>query len=63
MIRRPPRSTLFPYTTLSDLWLGPHVKDRSDYIKDGDNDSSNNHLQSDAVSILMNLGSIPDFVA
>src|SRR5207248_6052729 len=21
MIRRPPRSTLFPYTTLSDLWL------------------------------------------
>src|SRR5256885_12949248 len=22
MIRRPPRSTLFPYTTLSDLYLG-----------------------------------------
>lgn len=44
-------------------WLGPHVKDRGEYIKDGDDDHSNNHLQSDAVSVLMNLGSIPDFVA
>ena len=44
-------------------WLGPHVKDRGMYIKDADNDPDNNHLQSDAVSILMNLGSIPDFVA
>src|SRR5258707_14894820 len=28
MIRRPPRSTLFPYTTLSDLGSGQVVTDR-----------------------------------
>ena len=44
-------------------WLGPHVKDRNLYIKDMDNDPDTAHLQSDAVSVLLNLGSIPDFVA
>lgn len=44
-------------------WLGPHVKDRGAYIKDADADVENNHLQSDVVSVLMNLGSIPDYVA
>lgn len=44
-------------------WLGPHVKDRGAYIKDADTDVENNHLQSDVVSVLMNLGSIPDYVA
>lgn len=44
-------------------WLGPHIKDRDDYMKDIYNDPENNHQQSDIVSILMNLGSIPDFVA
>jgi hypothetical protein len=44
-------------------WLGPHVKDRNLYIKDIDNDPETAHLQSDAVSVLLNLGSIPDFVA
>jgi len=44
-------------------WLGPHVKDRGAYIKDADADGDNNHLQSDVVSVLMNLGSIPDYVA
>lgn len=44
-------------------WLGPHVKDRGLYIKDWDDDPDNNHQQSDVVSVLMNLGSIPDFVA
>ena len=44
-------------------WLGPHVKDRNLYIKDIDNDPETSHLQSDAVSVLLNLGSIPDFVA
>lgn len=44
-------------------WLGPHVKDRGLYIKDCDDDPDNNHQQSDVVSVLMNLGSIPDFVA
>lgn len=44
-------------------WLGPHVKDRNLYIKDIDNDPEIAHLQSDAVSVLLNLGSIPDFVA
>lgn len=44
-------------------WLGPHVKDRGLYIKDTDDDPDNNHQQSDVVSVLMNLGSIPDFVA
>ena len=44
-------------------WLGPHVKDRGLYIKDLVNDEEKNHYQSDVVSVLMNLGSIPDFVA
>jgi len=44
-------------------WLGPHVKDRGLLIKDTDDDPDNNHQQSDVVSVLMNLGSIPDFVA
>merc|ERR1719197_268178 len=44
-------------------WLGPHVKDRNLYIKAIDNDPETSHLQSDAVSVLLNLGSIPDFVA
>jgi len=44
-------------------WLGPHVKDRGLYIKDADDDPDNNHQQSDIVSVLMNLGAIPDFVA
>src|SRR2546430_17689444 len=29
MIRRPPRSTLFPYTTLFRSWLEADLKDRS----------------------------------
>jgi len=44
-------------------WLGPHVKDRNLYIKDIFNDPSISEQQSDIVSVLMNLGSIPDFVA
>lgn len=44
-------------------FLGPHVKERGRYIKDMDDDPDNNHQQSDFVSIMMNLGSIPDFVA
>jgi len=44
-------------------WLGPHVKDRQNYIKEYDNDPETAMLQSDTVSVLLNLGSIPDFVA
>lgn len=44
-------------------WLGPHVKDRELYIKDMYNDQNLNQQQSDIVSVMMNLGSIPDFVA
>ena len=44
-------------------WLGPHVKDRGDYIKDMDLDNDKPDQQSDVVSVMMNLGSIPDFVA
>lgn len=58
------------YTMLSNpdyvekfAWLGPHVKDRNLYIKEFDNDPDTAHLQSDTVSVLLNLGSIPDFVA
>src|SRR5688572_31369206 len=29
MIRRPPRSTLFPYTTLFRSWVRPAVRDRA----------------------------------
>src|SRR5205809_4156177 len=36
MIRRPPRSTLFPYTTLSDLVGRPAHPDRvDDLLRDG----------------------------
>lgn len=44
-------------------WLGPHVVDRGDYMKDLYNDPEKNHHQSDVVSVMMNLGSIPDAVA
>lgn len=44
-------------------WLGPHVKDRKLYIKDMYNDENLNEQQSDVVSVMMNLGSIPDDVA
>lgn len=52
-----------PFYVEDFAWLGPHVKDRGLYIKDMDDDADNNHQQSDFVSIFMNLGSIPDFVA
>src|SRR2546429_3109912 len=32
MIRRPPRSTLFPYTTLSDLAYGPDSREIHDQV-------------------------------
>src|SRR3712207_8455321 len=34
MIRRPPRSTLFPYTTLfrSDVHSGPHIADTRTWV-------------------------------
>lgn len=44
-------------------WLGPHVKDRGLYMKDCYGDPECRHQQSDIVSVLMNLGAIPDFVA
>lgn len=44
-------------------WLGPHVKDRELYIKDVYNEVEIAHHQSDVVSVLMNLGAIPDAVA
>jgi len=44
-------------------YIGPHEKERDLYIKDCDEDDDNNGEQSDVVSILLNLGSIPDFVA
>lgn len=44
-------------------YLGPHIKDRNNLIRDHDFDNSNNYQQSDVVTILTNLGAIPDFVA
>ena len=44
-------------------YISPCVKDRDYYIKDGDDDDDNNGEQSDLVIILLNLGSIPDYVA
>lgn len=44
-------------------YLGPHIKDRNSLIRDHDHDTTNNYQQSDVVSILTNLGAIPDFVA
>src|SRR6266540_7377479 len=36
MIRRPPRSTLFPYTTLFRSWSSGHVVRGTAAVKDGD---------------------------
>lgn len=44
-------------------YLGPHIKDRNNLIRDHDFDGSNNYQQSDIVLILTNLGAIPDYVA
>lgn len=44
-------------------YLGPHIKDRNNLIRDYDFDPSNNYQQSDIVLILTNLGAIPDYVA
>lgn len=44
-------------------YLGPHIKDRNNLIRDHDFDKSNNYQQSDVVTILTNLGAVPDFVA
>lgn len=39
------------------------MKDRDYYIEDCDDNDDNNGEQSDLVLILLNLGSIPDYVA
>lgn len=44
-------------------YIPPHVVDRDFYIEDCDDDDENNGEQSDVVLILLNLGSIPDYVA
>jgi hypothetical protein len=44
-------------------YLGPHVKNRERYLNDPDNDPQNNFLQSDVVTLLLNLCCIPDEVA
>jgi hypothetical protein len=44
-------------------YLGPHVGNRNNLIRDSDFDGSNNYQQSDVVTILTNLGAIPDYVA
>src|SRR2546426_6409146 len=36
MIRRPPRSTLFPYTTLFRSWAGPKARPRGRARLDGE---------------------------
>src|SRR2546429_6453672 len=51
MIRRPPRSTLFPYTTLSDLGRGPFPGSLSGHCGDfGQLQSRNKHGQRRAPS-------------
>lgn len=44
-------------------YLGPHVKNRETYLKDPDSDPKNNFLQSDVVTLLLNLSAVPDEVA
>lgn len=47
----------------SFAYVPPHTIDRDFYIEDCDSDDENNGEQSDLVLILLNLGSIPDYVA
>jgi hypothetical protein len=49
-------------------WLSSAIKcsqvgNRNNLIRDSDFDGSNNYQQSDVVTILTNLGAIPDYVA
>lgn len=44
-------------------YIGPHIKNRSRYLTDPDNDPKNNFLQSDVVALLLNLCCVPDEVA
>jgi hypothetical protein len=44
-------------------YLGPHIENRNELIRDLDWDNSNNYQQSDVVTILTNLGAVPDYVA
>src|SRR5258707_15391565 len=48
MIRRPPRSTLFPYTTLFRSLIGPLVDDQQDMIGSWTGDGN----AADAVTLL-----------
>lgn len=41
-------------------YIGPHVKNLDNLLKDGDDVISNNRFQSDVVSIFLNLSAIPD---
>jgi hypothetical protein len=44
-------------------YLGPHIMNRNKLMRDFDHDPTNNYQQSDVVTILTNLGAIPDYVA
>ena len=44
-------------------YLGPHIKDRNKLMRDYDHITTNNYQQSDVVTILTNLGAIPDHTA
>lgn len=44
-------------------YMGPHIKDRNNLLRDLDWDTTNNYQQSDVVLILTNLGAVPDYVA
>lgn len=44
-------------------YIGPHNLDRNKLMRDYEFDSTNNYQQSDVVTILTNLGSIPDYTA
>lgn len=41
-------------------YIGPHVKNLDNLLKDGDDVVGNNRFQSDVVSVFLNLSAIPD---
>ena len=41
-------------------YIGPHIKNLDNLLKDGDDVVGNNRFQSDVVSVFLNLSAIPD---
>ena len=51
---------LMPSYMKQFAYIGPHIKNVDNLLKDGDEQEGNNRFQSDVVSVFLNLSAIPD---